>query len=129
MTLSTVMMMASTQLASAQAIIGYADPSQPEYWARTVGFWINAEQLCGVQYDPQKREALTAEYAAYAKVSVPEIMRMAVGLAAEAAPHFTKNSCQHAHNQAGRLYLYAPGAKKRPFAKVTITDMLEETAD
>jgi hypothetical protein len=52
----------------------------------------------------------------------------AMSLAAEAAPHFTKNSCQTAHNQARRLDLYAPGANKRPYAKVTLTDMVEEAA-
>jgi hypothetical protein len=126
--LSTLILLASTQLAAGQAMVGYADPSQPEYWARTVGFWMNAERLCGVQYDPKRREALTAEHAAQAGVSVGEIKRMAVSLAAEAAPHFTDLSCQQAHNQAGRLGLYAPGAKTRPYEEVTVTEMLEEAA-
>lgn len=127
--LSALFMLVSVQQSAAQAMVGYADPSKPEYWARMVGYWINAESICGLQYDAQRREALTAEYAAQARVSVQQIKRLAVGLAAEAAPHFTDLSCQNAHNQARRLDLYAAGAKTRPYEEVTVTEMLEEAAE
>ena len=92
-----------------QEITGYADPSKPEYWARTVGFWQNAQQICGVEYDPAKLEARTAEFAAHARISVSAIKRMATVQAEQAAPHFTDRSCRHAREQAKRLDLLPDG--------------------
>jgi hypothetical protein len=91
--------------ASAQQFTDFNDVGSASDWARTVGFWHNAQVICGVEYDPAKLEARTAEFAGFAGISVAQIKRLAADQAAQAAPHFTSSSCRHAREQAKRLDL------------------------
>ena len=97
-------------------------PLNPAGWSdlytqsRDVGFWINAQRMCGVVYDPIKLEAIIAQVAAGLHVSVRTLKREGQKRAEEAAPFVTRNTCDVAKKQARRLDLLPGRAHRVPVA-------------
>lgn len=93
-------------------------PLNPAGWSdlytqsRDVGFWINGQRICGVQYDPAKLAREVAIIAKSLKVSVKTLESEGQKRAVEAAPFVTKESCQFAKKQAVRLDML-PGKPRR----------------
>jgi hypothetical protein len=104
--------MAFVQPTFAQSPLNPAGWSDLYTQSRDVGFWINGQRICGVQYDPAKLAREVAMIAKSLKVSVKTLESEGQKRAAEAAPFVTKESCQFAKKQAVRLDML-PGKPRR----------------
>jgi hypothetical protein len=88
-------------------------PLNPPGWSdlytqsRTVGLWINAQRMCGIEYDPVKLEAQIHETAEIFDLSVAELKSEGQKRADEAVPHVTDRTCRAAREQAKRLGILA----------------------
>ncbi|WP_173087765.1 hypothetical protein [Devosia sp. 1635] len=73
----------------------------------SVGFWINAQRICGIDYDPEGLNAQIQLSAQLVDMSVPSLMQRAQEFADYAAPHVTNATCREATKQAKRMGILA----------------------
>ncbi|KFC61780.1 hypothetical protein FF80_03977 [Devosia sp. LC5] len=116
--LVSVLIAISILPAQGQSILS---PLNPPGWSDLrvagghVGYWINGQRLCDIQYDPVALEAQIQQTAMIYEVSVAAIKREAQLRADEFAPHVTSTTCHQAREQAKRLGILSGYKPPREF--------------
>ncbi len=73
-----------------------------ETWAHGAGLIINAQRMCGIEYDPEKLQQHFALLAGVAGVSADRFDQAALEAANRQAPHVTRDTCETAKKIARR---------------------------
>ena len=104
-----------TSVAKAQSPLNPPGWSDLYMQSRTVGYWINGQRLCGIDYDPAGLEAQIQLLAVTYKLSVAALKREAQLRADEFVPHVTDTTCRQAREQAKRLGILSGYKPPRTF--------------